>query len=136
MATDSMRDVPAGAFGANVWLVEEMYEAYLSDPDSVSESWREFFADYKSSRLAPAPSNGSAAPAGAPAPLPPSTAAPPPAPSPPAPGPAAAAARPAPGGPERAEPLRGVAARIAENMKQSLAVPTATSVHPVPAKLL
>jgi 2-oxoglutarate dehydrogenase complex dehydrogenase (E1) component-like enzyme len=25
-------------------LVEEMHEQYLSDPESVSESWREFFA--------------------------------------------------------------------------------------------
>ena len=30
-------------FGANSWLVEEMYEQYQDDPDSVSESWREFF---------------------------------------------------------------------------------------------
>src|SRR5690606_37890622 len=33
-------------------------------------------------------------------------------------------------------PLRGIAARIAENMDQSLSVPTATSVRAVPAKLL
>jgi 2-oxoglutarate dehydrogenase E1 component len=33
-------------------------------------------------------------------------------------------------------PLRGAAARAAENMDASLSVPTATSVHPVPAKLL
>ena len=31
-------------FGANSWLVEEMYEQYQDDPDSVSESWRQFFA--------------------------------------------------------------------------------------------
>ena len=34
------------------------------------------------------------------------------------------------------EPLRGVAARIVENMERSLAVPTATSFREVPAKLL
>jgi hypothetical protein len=33
------------AFGANSWLVEEMYEQYRADPDSVGESWREFFED-------------------------------------------------------------------------------------------
>src|SRR5690606_32596715 len=33
-------------------------------------------------------------------------------------------------------PLRGIAARIAQNMDQSLSVPTATSVRAVPAKLL
>ncbi|HXQ62192.1 MAG TPA: hypothetical protein VN796_07655, partial [Acidimicrobiales bacterium] len=35
-----------GAFGPNAWLVDDMYEEYRSDPMSVSESWREFFADY------------------------------------------------------------------------------------------
>jgi 2-oxoglutarate decarboxylase len=35
-----------------------------------------------------------------------------------------------------AKPLRGGAARIAANMKASLAIPTATSVRPVPTKLL
>jgi 2-oxoglutarate dehydrogenase E1 component len=32
--------------GPNAWLVDEMYEQYLADPSSVSESWRDFFADY------------------------------------------------------------------------------------------
>ena len=35
-----------GAFGPNAWLVDDMFEAYRNDPSSVSESWREFFADY------------------------------------------------------------------------------------------
>ena len=35
-------------FGANSWLVEEMYEQFVADPASVSESWKEFFADYQS----------------------------------------------------------------------------------------
>jgi multifunctional 2-oxoglutarate metabolism enzyme len=47
---DQQRDVPGapsgGAFGPNAWLVDDMYEEYRSDPSSVSESWREFFADY------------------------------------------------------------------------------------------
>jgi multifunctional 2-oxoglutarate metabolism enzyme len=38
--------------------------------------------------------------------------------------------------PAGAEPLRGAAARIAENMRASLEVPTATSVRFVPAKLV
>ena len=37
---------------------------------------------------------------------------------------------------EGAEPIRGAAARIVENMEASLGVPTATSVRTVPAKLL
>ncbi|MEM9748568.1 MAG: multifunctional oxoglutarate decarboxylase/oxoglutarate dehydrogenase thiamine pyrophosphate-binding subunit/dihydrolipoyllysine-residue succinyltransferase subunit [Actinomycetota bacterium] len=35
-------------FGANSWLVEEMYERFVADPDSVGEQWQEFFADYRS----------------------------------------------------------------------------------------
>ncbi|MBA3367345.1 MAG: multifunctional oxoglutarate decarboxylase/oxoglutarate dehydrogenase thiamine pyrophosphate-binding subunit/dihydrolipoyllysine-residue succinyltransferase subunit, partial [Geodermatophilaceae bacterium] len=33
-------------FGPNEWLVEEMYQQYISSPDSVDEAWHEFFADY------------------------------------------------------------------------------------------
>ncbi len=34
-------------FGANEWLVEEMYERYLTDPTSVDAAWHDFFADYR-----------------------------------------------------------------------------------------
>jgi multifunctional 2-oxoglutarate metabolism enzyme len=34
-------------FGANEWLVEEMYERFLADPDSVDAAWHDFFADYR-----------------------------------------------------------------------------------------
>ena len=27
-------------FGANLWLVDEMYQKYLRQPDSVSDTWR------------------------------------------------------------------------------------------------
>ncbi|MGH8919314.1 MAG: 2-oxoglutarate dehydrogenase E1 subunit family protein, partial [Actinomycetes bacterium] len=37
----------ADAFGPNAWLVDDMYEQYRQDPDSVSEGWREFFAGYR-----------------------------------------------------------------------------------------
>ncbi len=37
----------ASDFGANQWLVEDMYERYLADPDSVDAAWHDFFADYK-----------------------------------------------------------------------------------------
>ena len=36
-----------GSFGPNEWLVDEMYEKYLADPNSVDTAWVEFFADYK-----------------------------------------------------------------------------------------
>src|ERR1700751_4214199 len=53
-----------GSFGPNAWLVDDMYDRFLADPDSVSESWREFFADY---RPAPVPAPAAPAPAAAPA---------------------------------------------------------------------
>ena len=40
---------PAGSaanFGANEWLVEELYQRYLADPASVDRAWWSFFADY------------------------------------------------------------------------------------------
>ena len=33
-------------FGANEWLVEELYQRYLADPGSVDRAWWSFFADY------------------------------------------------------------------------------------------
>ena len=35
----------AGDFGANGWLVDEMYEKYLANPDSVDGQWKAFFAN-------------------------------------------------------------------------------------------
>ncbi|MBA3265796.1 MAG: 2-oxo acid dehydrogenase subunit E2, partial [Nocardioidaceae bacterium] len=32
-------------FGPNEWLVEEMYEKFRADPDSVDEAWRDLFAE-------------------------------------------------------------------------------------------
>ncbi|HEY2044186.1 MAG TPA: multifunctional oxoglutarate decarboxylase/oxoglutarate dehydrogenase thiamine pyrophosphate-binding subunit/dihydrolipoyllysine-residue succinyltransferase subunit [Jatrophihabitans sp.] len=36
-------------FGANEWLVAEMYERYLADPNAVDAAWHDFFADYRPS---------------------------------------------------------------------------------------
>jgi 2-oxoglutarate dehydrogenase E1 component len=60
-------DNPAqlGDFGANEWLVEDMYERYLADPDSVDAAWHDFFADYRPG--AAAPGNGRASTATEPA---------------------------------------------------------------------
>ncbi|MGW0900406.1 2-oxo acid dehydrogenase subunit E2, partial [Streptomyces goshikiensis] len=38
---------PASGFGANEWLVDEIYQQYLQDPNSVDRAWWDFFADYK-----------------------------------------------------------------------------------------
>ncbi len=34
-------------FGPNEWLVDELYEQYLKDKDSVDPAWWDFFADYQ-----------------------------------------------------------------------------------------
>jgi 2-oxoglutarate dehydrogenase E1 component len=132
------------ALGPNAWLVDEMYEQYLQNPASVSESWRDFFADYQRDSDVTAgtldkslPATGRTAETGQ---LPVVQAG---APAPAAAAPAPAAPQPkstgiAPDGTEEVagEPLRGAAARIVTNMEASLAVPTATSFREVPAKLL
>jgi len=38
---------PASQFGPNEWMVEEMYERFLADPQSVDAAWHDFFADFK-----------------------------------------------------------------------------------------
>src|SRR5258708_16343197 len=43
-------------FGANAPFIEELYEAYLDDPQSVPEQWREYFD--KLQRLPPGPNAG------------------------------------------------------------------------------
>ncbi|WP_420119985.1 2-oxoglutarate dehydrogenase E1 subunit family protein, partial [Nakamurella sp.] len=52
----------APEFGPNDWFVEEKYQQFLADPDSVDPIWREFFADAKApSALVGVKANGSAA---------------------------------------------------------------------------
>ncbi|MEV0404659.1 multifunctional oxoglutarate decarboxylase/oxoglutarate dehydrogenase thiamine pyrophosphate-binding subunit/dihydrolipoyllysine-residue succinyltransferase subunit [Actinoallomurus sp. NPDC050550] len=145
MSTQSSRsaaDLNTPDFGPNEWLVDELYQKYLEDPNSVDRAWWNFFADYQPDRpaKAPASADGTAAPPTAPpspAPTPKQT---PAAPATAAEKPAAPAKKPAPAPqtPAGAEEvrLRGVAARTVTNMEASLAVPTATSVRAVPAKLL
>ena len=136
-----------------------MYDRFRSDPESVSASWREFFADYRPAGAGPAPvgtagpapvGTGGPAPVGTGAPAPVGTGGPTPvgtgAPAQPATGGSGGTATggreasvrpgvPAPGS-EPASPLRGAAGRIVANMEASLGVPTATSFRVVPAKLL
>ncbi|WP_328873796.1 multifunctional oxoglutarate decarboxylase/oxoglutarate dehydrogenase thiamine pyrophosphate-binding subunit/dihydrolipoyllysine-residue succinyltransferase subunit [Streptomyces sp. NBC_00287] len=108
--TDQAGKNPAAAFGPNEWLVDEIYQQYLQDPNSVDRAWWDFFADYKpGAAVASAPSGTAAtgaaqttstapaapaAPAPAPAAPKPAAAAPA-APAPAAPAPAPAAAKPA-----------------------------------------
>lgn len=102
----------------NAWLVEEMYEQYREDPDSLSKSWRDFFADYRP-ESAPPSDNGKASGGDQERATPIRR----------------AVAAVSDDGPEP-QRLRGAGARVVDNMEQSLGVPTATSVRDVPAKLL
>ncbi|WP_166140536.1 multifunctional oxoglutarate decarboxylase/oxoglutarate dehydrogenase thiamine pyrophosphate-binding subunit/dihydrolipoyllysine-residue succinyltransferase subunit [Nocardioides ochotonae] len=158
----SSHEPSADDFGANEWLVEEMYDRYQKDPSSVDATWVSYFkANGKNGATKSSPSRPqAAAPAKAPAQAPakaPSTseskAETKPAPVA-NPRPAAKAAEPAKGTskpvPKESRPtepaapsdeptytvLRGAPARTVKNMDESLTVPTATSVRSVPVKLL
>ncbi|MBY5160917.1 multifunctional oxoglutarate decarboxylase/oxoglutarate dehydrogenase thiamine pyrophosphate-binding subunit/dihydrolipoyllysine-residue succinyltransferase subunit [Salsipaludibacter albus] len=99
----------------NSWLVEEMYEQFRDDPSELTESWQDFFADYRPTATTNGdqPASGGAPPeVDQPVPL------------------------PAGIDVDDVTRLRGAGARIVENMEQSLTIPTATSVRDVPAKLL
>ncbi len=140
------------SFGPNAWLVDDMYEQYRQDPASVSESWREFFLNYRPgganlARPSTPEVRPDTPPPGAdeeevdattsgeavrdqPAATHPAATHPAAAPERPAPTP------PPPAQPDPASPLRGAAARVAANMTASLGVPTATSFRVVAARLL
>src|SRR5271166_4368503 len=138
----------AADFGANEWLVDELYQRYLADPGSVDRAWWSFFSDYRPTRgngtgshpalpdgvpagklNAASPSASASAPATPAAPTAPA----PPATAPSAPSAPAAPAPSAPGKPsQQSQPpaapppsdadlsrLRGAAARTAQNMAAS-----------------
>src|SRR5688572_2783692 len=116
------RPLDKDRFGPNQWLVDEMHRRYLENPKSVGESWQEFFEGYAPQGPRSVPRKEAPQRAEPEASI------------------QEAESTPAPGEateiPDDASPLRGIAARIAENMERSLGVPTATSVRSVPAKLL
>ena len=143
-------------FGANEWLVDELWTLYQKDPQLVEKSWWPLFesraADAGVTLPTPAP-----APTAAPTPAVSMSDDPSPVPSPIAkttsiapkeqPIPAEAPTSPtaiittvedsaeeAPT--DQVNPLKGMAKALAANMDQSLTVPTATSVRTVPAKLM
>ena len=45
-------------FGPNEWLVDELYQQYLKDKDSVDRAWWDFFEDYRPTDATSAPANG------------------------------------------------------------------------------
>ena len=95
--------------GINSWLEDELRQRYQHDPAAVDESWRRIFEHTVGQALSPAkPVVESAKPA--------------------------PASAPAPG--DQLQPLHGAAARIAENMSASLAIPLATSQRSIAVKLM
>ncbi|MFD5599535.1 multifunctional oxoglutarate decarboxylase/oxoglutarate dehydrogenase thiamine pyrophosphate-binding subunit/dihydrolipoyllysine-residue succinyltransferase subunit [Leucobacter sp. NPDC058333] len=136
---------PAGDFGANAWLVDELWKQFQVDKNAVDRSWwpvlEKYGADQSAAATPTAPVTG-----GAPATSPITTptqparttkAAPRVAPIP-ADAPSARGAKVEQTAPEadRVTPLKGMARTLSKNMDQSISVPTATSVRTIPAKLL
>jgi 2-oxoglutarate dehydrogenase E1 component len=146
-------DGSSGEFGANEWLVDELYEQYSADKNSVDESWWPILESYQPVKGDKATGEVVPHPITAPIPV---IGAPPVAKTTsvqaksapiPADAPRKPAAQPAPKAQadaveEKAEPvdqvspLRGMAKSLATNMDASLTVPTATSVRTIPAKLM
>jgi len=132
VSSESSRTNPLASFGQNEWLVDELYQKYLQDPESVDKAWWNFFADYNPDNGPGRPAAREAAGSSASASVSssPQVSVPPtPADKPKQP------TTPVPAGAEEIR-LRGAAARTAANMDASLTVPTATSVRVIPAKLL
>jgi multifunctional 2-oxoglutarate metabolism enzyme len=125
-------------FGANEWLVDELYQRYLADPSSVAMEWWNFFADYQppagsSARTAAAPPRarpdpGPATPAAA-------AAARPAAQPPPSPAPAGAApTAPVPAGPTPGAPAPGAPAPAESGPAAAAAQPSPPAAPPAPAR--
>ncbi|HWO52465.1 MAG TPA: multifunctional oxoglutarate decarboxylase/oxoglutarate dehydrogenase thiamine pyrophosphate-binding subunit/dihydrolipoyllysine-residue succinyltransferase subunit, partial [Ornithinibacter sp.] len=151
MAEQSPSSDPLTSFGPNEWLVDELYEQYTKDRNSVDRAWWDFFKDYTpgeaalgrdaaaahraSGRAAARPTNGSGthAPAKAPA----RAAAPAPAirpkapAAPAAPAPAAPAPAPAAPAPDAAAPATPAPAPTAKETPSTRPEPAA-SVTPKP----
>ena len=104
--------------GINSWLEDELYQQYLHDRRTVDDSWKKVFESNGATHTgngtttATANTHASAEALAIPAPE----------------------HRPVTG--ETLVPLRGAAARIAENMNASLSIPQATSQRTIPVKVI
>ncbi len=148
MSSESSQTDQSGEFGANQWLVEEMHEQWLANPDSVDKEWWPILERFNAAR------NGQAASAAAPVVSPVAPVAAPAASAAPVAKTTKIEPKPQPipaqapvtgtidvvGENESAEDqvtvLKGMAKTLAANMDSSLSIPTATSVRAIPAKLL
>lgn len=153
----------AQGFGTNEWIVEDMREAYLADPASVTQSWREFFSEnpqYLAGQSPAMPSKPLSASVGVQIPGAATASASrrpvlasedvsrsdlPPAPTAQFKSPTSPyaynqahseAGETSNGVVESVDTLKGASARTAKNMEASLQIPTATSARAIPAKVL
>jgi 2-oxoglutarate dehydrogenase E1 component len=130
MSGESPKNPASTGFGPNEWLVDEIYQQYISDKNSVDSSWWEFFKDYSpadrtATKIATDAKN--LTPVVEPltkksieeiVPI-------------------RVKAIEVPASNDAiTETIRGTSARVVTNMEASLKVPTATSVRSVPAILL
>jgi len=134
-------------FGANEWLVDEMYGQWLVNPDSVDKEWQPILERYHQIKLGqpvtvvfptPAPTTPIAetTPTGS-VPLVAKTTRVEPKPQPiPAQAPANSSLPVAEEAEDQINILKGMSKTLAANMDASLSIPTATSVRAIPAKLL
>ncbi|GAA3898417.1 multifunctional oxoglutarate decarboxylase/oxoglutarate dehydrogenase thiamine pyrophosphate-binding subunit/dihydrolipoyllysine-residue succinyltransferase subunit [Microbacterium invictum] len=135
-----------GDFGANEWLVAEMYDQYTKDKNSVDQAWWPILESYRTQQAAGSAKVDATAsephPMTAPIPVVGAqpvarTTARPAAPQPiPAQAPKQAPAEERENGEDVVTPLRGMTKTLATNMDASLTIPTATSVRTIPAKLM
>lgn len=111
-------------FGPNSALVEELYDQYKENPALVPNYWRTFFDDLEGKPSEDSPEEKKSAP---------DTKKTKEAPEKRAPKPKKESDIPESA---EAEKLRGVASKIADNMDESIEVPTATSLRVLPMKML
>jgi len=126
-----MSESRAPELGINSWLEDELYQQYLNDHKNVDDSWKQVFetnGGAANGTDAQQPGNGSHAPQQAEAHKAESSS-------------ASTLTAPTPEqhptiAGETLMPLRGAAARIADNMNASLAIPLATSQRSMPVKVI
>ena len=62
---ESTGDSSTSGFGANEWLVDEMYEKYQQDPNSVDKVWWDFFGKDQRQAATSSSTNGASESGGA-----------------------------------------------------------------------
>lgn len=110
-------------FGVNTWYVLELLGDYKKDPDSVSDNWKELFKELnlsngntsQESRKSASSKDNSGSASNIQS---------------------GQVSMPPPGEGEEAQIIRGVGAKIIENMNSSLTIPTATTFRTMPVKVL